>query len=60
LAGVQSAVLGHEGAVVRRLAVDAIVATIAKVYALVIAAGALAFVSACFMKWEKLELESIG
>jgi hypothetical protein len=60
LAGTQSVVLNHEGAVVRGLAIDAIVATIGKLYALVMAAGALIFVSACFMKWEKLELESIS
>jgi hypothetical protein len=59
LAGTQSVVLNHEGAVVRGLAIDAIVATIGKLYALVMAAGALTFVSACFMRWEKLELESI-
>jgi hypothetical protein len=53
LAGTQSAVLSHEGAVVRRLAIDAIVATIDKL-------GALTFVSACFMRWEKLKLEPIG
>ena len=60
LAGTQSAVLSHEGAVVRRLAIDAIVKTIDKLYALVLAAGALTFVSACFMRWEKLKLEAIG
>jgi hypothetical protein len=60
LAGTQSAVLSHEGAVVRRLAIDAIVATIDKLYALVLVAGALTFVSACFMRWEKLKLEPIG
>ena len=60
LAGVQSAVLSHEGPVVRRLAIDAIVMTIDKLYALVIAAGALTLVSACFMRWEKLKLEAIG
>lgn len=60
LAGTQSVVLNHEGAVVRGLAIDAIVATIGKLYALVMAAGALTFVSACFMRWEKLELESIS
>lgn len=60
LAGTQSVVLNHEGAVVRGLAIDAIVATIGKLYALVMAAGALIFVSACFMKWEKLELGSIS
>lgn len=60
LAGTQSVVLSHEGAVVRRLAINAIVAAISKLYALVLAAGALTFVSACFMRWEKLKLESIG
>jgi hypothetical protein len=60
LAGTQSVVLSHEGAVVRRLAIDAIVMTIDKVYAVVIAAGALTIVSACFMRWEKLKLEVIG
>jgi hypothetical protein len=60
LAGTQSVVLNHEGSVVRGLAIDAIVATIDKLYALVLAAGALTFVSACFMRWEKLKLESIG
>jgi hypothetical protein len=60
LAGAQSVVLNHEGSVVRGLAIDAIVATIDKLYALVLAAGALTFVSACFMRWEKLKLESIG
>jgi hypothetical protein len=60
LAGTQSVVLNHEGAVVRALAIDAIVATIGKLYALVMAAGALTFVSACFMRWEKLELESVS
>lgn len=60
LAGAESVVLNHEGAVVRRLAIDAIVATIDKLYALVLAAGALTFMSACFMRWEKLKLEPIG
>jgi hypothetical protein len=60
LAGTQSVVLGQEGPAVRSLAVDAIVATIDKLYALVMAAGVLIFVCACFMRWEKLKLEQIA
>lgn len=60
LAGIESVVLNREGAVVRALAVEAIVATIGKIYALVIAGGALTLVCACLMSWEKLELEKIG
>jgi Major Facilitator Superfamily len=60
LAGVKSVVLSGEDTVVRDLAIDAIVATIGKLYALVLAAGALVFVSACFMRWEKLKLDIVG
>lgn len=60
LAGTQSAVLGQEGEVVRGLAVEAIVKTIGRLYVLVMAGGALTFVSACAMRWEKLKLEAIG
>jgi len=57
LAGTKSVVLSHEGEVVRHLALNAIVKTISRLYALVFSAGALAFVSACFMSWEKLQLD---
>jgi hypothetical protein len=60
LAGIESVVLNKEGPVVRGLAINAIIKTIDKIYALVMAAGALTFVSACFMSWEKLALEKIG
>lgn len=60
LAGVQSVVLHGEGLVVRNLAVDAIVRTIDKLYALAISAGALTFCCACLMSWEKLDLKQVG
>ncbi|KAI9845953.1 MAG: hypothetical protein M1838_001502 [Thelocarpon superellum] len=60
LAGAESVVLNKEGPVVRSLAIEAIVQTIDKVYALVLAAGALTFVCACAMRWEKLKFESVG
>ena len=60
LAGVESIVLNKEGLVVRGLAIDAIVRTIDKLYALVLAAGALTLVCACFMRWEKLMVERVG
>ena len=60
LAGIESVVLNKEGLVVRDLAIDAIVKTIDKVYALVIVAGALTLLCACLMKWEKLKLEMVG
>ena len=60
LAGIESVVLNKEGLAVRALAIDAIVRTIDKLYALVMAAGALTLVCACFMRWEKLKLERVG
>ena len=60
LAGIESVVLNREGLVVRGLAIDAIVRTIDKLYALVLAAGALTLLCACFMRWEKLKLERVG
>jgi hypothetical protein len=41
----------------KALAVGAVVKTISTSYALVITAGAVVLVSACLMKWEKLDLE---
>jgi len=60
LAGLDSVVLNKEGDVVRNIAIGAIVHTIDQLYALVLAAGVLIFACACFMKWEKLELEKVG
>jgi hypothetical protein len=60
LAGIQSVVLSNKGDVVRNIAINAIVNTIDRLYALVLAAGVLIFLCACFMKWEKLELEKVG
>ena len=60
LAGIRSVVLNEEGLVVRNLALDAIVQTIDKLYALVLAAGALIFVCACLMSWERLGFERVG
>lgn len=60
LAGLESVVLNKEGDVVRNMAISAIVHTIDQLYALVLAAGVLIFACACFMKWEKLELEKVG
>ena len=60
LAGAKSVVLSGDDTVIRGLAIDAIIATIDKLYALVLAAGAVVFVSACFMRWEKLKLEMVG
>ena len=60
LAGIESVVLNREGLVVRGLAIDAIVRTIDKLYALVLAGGALTLLCACFMRWEKLKLERVG
>lgn len=56
LAGAQSIILGNSGEKVAGLAVQAIVDTIATIYALVIAAGALMLVCAVLMKREKLQL----
>jgi len=56
LAGAQSAILAHGDEAVVELAIGAIVKTISKIFALVIAAGAFTLVSAVFMKREKLEL----
>lgn len=56
LAGAQSAILAHGDPSVVELAIGAIVKTISRIYALVIAAGALTLVSAVFMKREKLQL----
>jgi hypothetical protein len=56
LAGAQSAILAHGDGSVVDLAIAAIVKTISRIFALVIAGGALALVSAGFMKMEKLEL----
>ena len=60
LAGVESAVLEREGLEVRDLAIGAIVKAITRLYALTMSAGALIFVSACAMSWEKLALEVVG
>jgi hypothetical protein len=56
LAGAQSAILAHGDGIVVDLAIAAIVKTISRIFALVIAGGAFTLVSACFMKMEKLEL----
>lgn len=56
LAGAQSAILAHGDGSVVDLAIAAIVKTISRIFALVIAGGALTLVSAGFMKMEKLEL----
>lgn len=56
LAGAQSTILAHGDGKVVELALGAIVKTISKIFALVIAAGALTLVSAGFMKREKLQL----
>lgn len=42
---------------VQQLAIGAVVDTMSETYALVIAAGAITLASACFMRWEKLDLE---
>lgn len=59
LAGIESVVLNKEGDVVRELAIGAIVKTISHIYGLTLSAGAVILVSACFMSWEKLELEKV-
>jgi hypothetical protein len=56
LAGAQSAILAHGDQTVVELAISSIVSTMTKNFALIIAAGALMFVSAVFMKREKLQL----
>ncbi len=56
LAGAQSAILAHSDEKVVELAIAAIVKTIIKIFALVIAAGSLCTVCSVFMKREKLEL----
>ena len=60
LAGIESAVLEQEGPVIRGLAIEAIVKAISKLYALTMSAGVVIFVCACFMSWEKLQLEKVG
>lgn len=57
LAGVQSVILSSAPDNVRQLALDAIVLTISRMYALLIAAGALSLIGSIFMKREKLQLE---
>jgi hypothetical protein len=56
LAGAQSAILAHGKVALRELAIESIADTIAKLFALITAAGVLMFVSALFMKFEKLQL----
>jgi hypothetical protein len=56
LAGAQSVILSKGGDKVVGLAISAIVGTISKLYALIIAAGCLMLVSAVFMKRERLQL----
>lgn len=56
LAGAQSAILAHGDGKVVELAIGAIVKTISRIFAMVIAGGALTLVSSVFMKREKLEL----
>jgi len=57
LAGAQSAILAQGNDIVRELAIGSIVDTVAKLFALIIAAGGLMLVSALFMKREKLQLD---
>jgi hypothetical protein len=57
LAGSQSAIFQSGDPTIQQLAIGAVVATMSETYALVITAGAVTLVSACFMRWEKLNLE---
>ena len=57
IAGARSTVLESAPPALRAAAIDAIVQTIDKLYALVIAAGALQLVCASFMKREKFAME---
>jgi hypothetical protein len=56
LAGVQSTILSQADEKLLAVVINAVVNTISKLYALVIAAGALILLSAVFMKREKLQL----
>jgi MFS family permease len=56
LSGIQSAILSHSDPMVVGLAIGAVAHTISRLFALVIAAGALTLVSAAFMKRENLDL----
>jgi hypothetical protein len=57
LAGSKSVIFQHGDPRVQQLAIGAVVDTISETYALVITAGAITLASACFMTWEKLDLE---
>jgi hypothetical protein len=56
LGGAKSAIYASGQTQIQKLAVDAIVATISKVWILTITAGAVSLASGLFMKREKLEL----
>jgi hypothetical protein len=56
LAGAQSTILLQGNETIVGLAIEAVVKTISRLFALVIAAGAVVLVSAVFMRREKLQL----
>lgn len=60
LGGAQSIILATGDETIRKLATDAIVATISNLWILTITAGAVSLVSGIFMKSERLQLEHIG
>lgn len=60
LAGLYSPLLSTASKQVRELAVEAVTRTIAKLFAMLIAAGALGLISAFGLRWEKLKLERVA
>jgi hypothetical protein len=60
LAGLESPLLLTASGQVKELAVEAVARTISKLFAMVIASGALGLVSALGLRWEKLKLERVA
>jgi hypothetical protein len=56
LAGAQSTILQQGSETVVKLAIEAVVSTISRIFILIITAGAVMLVSAVFMKRERLQL----
>ncbi len=60
LAGTGSSILRGTSPEMSALAIGAVADTISKVFALVMAAGALVLVSSFFMRWERLKLDIVA
>lgn len=57
LAGLESPLLVAASPEIKQLAIQAVAKTISRIFAMVFAAGAVCFVSALGLRWEKLEME---